>query len=374
MTYARARLWTGVSGVGAFVVFSLIMYIWRLPATLFPFDGGPLWAEWAALVTLFKIYVLIGLPFDFLGGYWLPCKYQRLCLMFPVFWMKWARGVLIQGAVMTGSALLLFETGRRAGVWAAAAVLFGLHLLLVALQLPLARWVGGMNAGPAGDLPRAARPAVALSGFDAGFVGGFAGLPGLEKLVLPKHWIDSFSAEKLRAVLQRRAGVLATGARARGLLLASAWNLAGFIVCAHLPGAGVARLWEFVTTLVTMTLWSFLGLLLLPSISRPAVTAADLYALKHGAEPRALRESIAEIDQLQEDEPSRGRWLERIFHPVPSVENRLRALDAGEGGGASPWHAARLALYLSWASFGMLSRAVHCNAGRPELWVMYPGD
>jgi hypothetical protein len=374
MTYARARLWTGVAGVGAFVVFSLIMYLWQLPATLFPFDGGPLWAEWAALLTLFKLYVLIGLPFDFLGGYWLPCKYHRLCLMFPMFWMKWARGVLVQGAVMTGSALLVFEAGRRAGVWAAAAVLFGLHLLLIAMQLPLARWVGGMNTRPAGSLPGSPRPAVALAGFDAGFVGGFAGLPGIEKLVLPKHWIDSFSVDKLHAILLRRAGVLATGDRWRGLLLASAWNLSGFIVCAHLPGAGVARLWEFVTTLIAMTLWSFLGLLLLPSLSRSAVTAADRYALNLGADPRALRDSISEIDRLQDDEAQRGRWLERIFHPVPSVENRISALDAGERGGAAAWNAARLALYLSWASFGMLSRAVHCNAGRPELWVMFPGD
>lgn len=374
MTYARARLWTGVSGVGAFVVFSLVMYLWQLPATLFPFDGGPLWAEWAALISLFKIYVLIGLPFDFIGGYWLPCKHQRLCLMFPAFLMKWARGVLIQGVVMTGSALLLFEAGRRAGVWAAAAVLFGLHLLLIALQLQLARWTGGMNAGPAPALPGSPRPATLLAGFDGGFTGGFAGLPGLEKLVLPKHWIDAFPEDRLRAVLLRRTGVLATGARWRGLLLASAWNLTGFVVCAHLPGAGVARLWEFVTTLVAMTLWSFLGLLLLPSLSRSAVLAADRYALEHGAGPRALRESIVEIDQLQEDEPRRGRWLERVFHPVPSVENRLRALDSGAPAGAASWHAARLALYLSWASFGMLSRAVHCNAGRPELWVMYPGD
>ena len=45
MTYARARLWTGVSGVGAFVAFALVMYLWQLPATMFPFDGGPLWAD-----------------------------------------------------------------------------------------------------------------------------------------------------------------------------------------------------------------------------------------------------------------------------------------------------------------------------------------
>lgn len=368
MTYARARLWTGVSGVGAFVTFALVMYLWQLPATLFPFDGGPLWAEWLALATLFGIYALISLPFDFLGGYLLPCRYQRLCLMFPVFWMKWVRGVLAQGAVMTLSALVLFETGRRLGVWAAAGALVALQLLLVAFQLPLARLVGGLQERAGGHPGRRL-----LAGMDSGFSGGIAGLPGRETVVVAAHWADGLSEAELRAVLLRREGILKSGARWRGLLAACAWNAAGFVACAHLPGAGVGRLWEFVTTLVAMTLWSFLGLLLLPSLSRPAVKSADRYALAHGADAAALGEAMREIDQWQEDEPRRGRWLERVFHPIPAVENRLAALGApAEGTGF--WHAARMALYLSWANFGMLSRAVHCNAGRPELWVLLPAD
>jgi hypothetical protein len=373
MTYARARLWTGIAGVGLFVLFSLVMYVWQLPATLFPFDGGPLWAEWAAFVTLFKIYVLISLPFDFLGGYWLPCRHHRLCLMFPTFWMKWARGVLVQGAVMTTSALVLFEAGRRGGVWGAAAALFFLQFLLIAFQLPLARLVGGLNTEALPPVPEAPRRALVLTGVDGGFSGGVAGLPGLESYIFPSHWVANLPPGGLRAVVLRRLGVVLTGARLRGLLLASLWNIGGFVLCAHLPGAGVARLWEFVTTLIAFTLWSFLGLLLLPSLSRPAVFAADRYARAHGAPADALRHAIAEIDQWQEDEPRRGRWLERIFHPIPSVDNRLRSLETSASSPGA-WHAARMALFLSWANFGMLSRAVHCNSGRPELWVLYPSD
>jgi hypothetical protein len=36
------------------------------------------------------------------------------------------------------------------------------------------------------------------------------------------------------------------------------------------------------------------------------------------------------------------------------------------------WHAARTTLFLSWAGFGLLSRAVHCNSGRPEPWALPP--
>ena len=33
---------------------------------------------------------------------------------------------------------------------------------------------------------------------------------------------------------------------------------------------------------------------------------------------------------------------------------------------------ARSNLYYSWASFTLLGRAVHCNVGRPSLWVFPP--
>jgi hypothetical protein len=35
---------------------------------------------------------------------------------------------------------------------------------------------------------------------------------------------------------------------------------------------------------------------------------------------------------------------------------------------------ARHALYLAWGALSPLARAVHCNVGRPALWVVWPGD
>jgi hypothetical protein len=58
---------------------------------------------------------------------------------------------------------------------------------------------------------------------------------------------------------------------------------------------------------------------------------------------------------------------------VPSVDNRRR-LTRGTSSSLGAWHVARLTLFLSWSCLGLLSRAVHCNAGRPELWVLLPTD
>jgi len=84
-----------------------------------------------------------------------------------------------------------------------------------------------------------------------------------------------------------------------------------------------------------------------------------------------FQRALKRLDKLQDDEPERSILIETIFHPVPSVDNR-RVVSLGKIPVA--WHAARMTLFVSWACMGMLVRAVHCNVGRPELWVMLPTD
>jgi len=130
-----------------------------------------------------------------------------------------------------------------------------------------------------------------------------------------------------------------------------------------------------VAMMAWFTLWSFLGVLVLPSLSRPAVLAADAFASRTH-DPALVGETISMLDQWQDDEPERDARVETVFHPVPSRGARLRALAVSSTSASSPaaWHATRMMLYLSWAGLGGLARAVHCNVGRPPVWVMLPGD
>jgi hypothetical protein len=50
---------------------------------------------------------------------------------------------------------------------------------------------------------------------------------------------------------------------------------------------------------------------------------------------------------------------------------RLRQLGQPSTG-FIPGNLARSNLYYSWATFTLLGRAVHCNVGRPSLWVFPP--
>ncbi len=390
MTYARARLWLGISGVGFWVTLAAMLLLTQAAPFSDLFSGQSSLADEARrLSILLGGYVLLSAPFDWLGGYGLPHRYGRTVPRLTGFLAQWLRGVLGQSLVLLASALTLLAAGRAGGRWAAIAAALLLMSALLAAQGWLARFIGGLHTAAASLKPYEqwlARwgvkvPAVTvLQGADPAFVGGFVGLPGRERLVLPASWIQqkaglpSLPEEAVATQIARRIGVVERGSRRRGIWLALLWNLTGFALATMLPGAGVTNCRELLMTACGFTLWSFIGLLTLPSFSRPGVFEGDLFAVQQGIPRAALERTAATLDRWQDDEPARSPLVETIFHPIPSVQSRLQKLAAPGREPRGAWQAARIALFLSWGCFGFLSRAVHCNSGRPELWVLFPGD
>ena len=391
MTYARARLWTGIAGVGMWVVLSSVALASGAPGLLLDGVGGDALGDARALAGLFLLVIAFRLPLDVLGGLVLPRSFARPAPTLPGFALGWLRGVLVHAGLCVGSGVLLLAVGRQAGLLGALCVLVLLMVALLALQEPVARWIGGLRvASPQAEALRARFAAAGveppdvrwLDTPDPAFSGGFCGL-GRRSLVLPTRWLRELDADEIALLARRRLDLEGDGLRLRGVALAASFNALGFALAATLPGAGVATLAELVTTAAGFTLWSFLGLLVLPTWSRWATFAADAGAVREtagaagaaGDERRRLVHLIEALDRSQDDEPERPRWVERIFHPVPSAASRVRALRAGgDAPRAGAWHLARTALYLSAACLGVLGRVVHCNAGRPALWVYLPAD
>jgi hypothetical protein len=371
MTYARARLWLGISGVGIMVVLSIITLWSKWPHRIFDGFEQNLVYDAIGLVWIVALYAAIHIPLDYIGGYWLPCHFSRQCLVFSYFASQYIRGLLTQSLFLIVSGIILLQVGRAGGRIAVLCLLGALMLLMIELQDRMAALVAGLELS--GEESRAGRRVLLFSGMDSGFSGGLAGLPGRERMVVPALWRRILPQSALEATLERRYAALATGARLRGLLVAMGWNLTGFYLSSTLPAAGVSTLAELFTTALYFTLWSFVGLLLLPTLSRFGVYELDQFARRHGMSENEFVRTVRELDQLQDDEPKRPMGVEAIFHPVPSVESRIeRFRDDWRGPGA--WNAARYALFLSWPCLGFLNRAVHCNSGRPELWVMLPVD
>lgn len=391
MTYARSRLWLGISGVGLIVVISTFLLISGWPLKLLSDSRTLGAADLYGLLAMICFLIVTMTPLDLLGGYLLPNRSRPSTIKLSSFLKSWVRGVVVQATFFLLAGLFILVMGRSLGLAGSCLAIFLIGVFQVAFQSQLSRLVASLpkeidqkiqpNSAIDSALALTSRwgwesiPVFAVDNDDTGFTGGVVGLPGFERIIVPGGLTAKLAPEQFAVTVARRLESIQTGSRTRGLVVAFVWVLLGFSLSASVPGAGVTSVGELAMTCCGFTLWTFLGLLTLPTLSRQASYAIDGKLLsklaQHDVPPETLHTALRAIDQLQDDEPERSALIETIFHPVPSVENRRN-----ETVNSVPiaWHAARMTLFLSWSCMGMLPRAVHCNVGRPELWVMLPTD
>jgi len=360
-----------MSNVGFWVVIAAAIVGFGAPELGFGYGDA-----WIAL----GVYLILQAPFDLVGGWWLQRRHSRGARELGAFLGAWVRGVAVQVGIFAlagASALALYS------FFGGFAVIFGAlvgMIMLLGLQGPLVWITTGLRtrtlsepeaklAAQAGLDPSVVR---VVDAKDDSFVGGWMGLPGAETLVVPHIWSQALSAEGWVSQLRRRAVARASGQRLRGVLLALTWNIAG--LASGVLMYGVADAGALLRVVAAYTLWSFVGVLLLPSASRQGVYAVDFATAQGGADLTDLHGALQDLDNLQDNEPSRSDVVESIFHPVPALSRREDALRNATPQTGGAWHAARMSLLLGQALASPLSRAVHCNIGRPELWAAYPGD
>jgi hypothetical protein len=379
MTYASARLRLGIVGVGSIVLLSVVTIIGGYPYALFATGSDWSLTDFSSLGMLVAIFTALMLPLDILGGFVLPKLFDRQSIEFAVFFRRWFVGVVCQATLFFVAGMLILAAGRMGDRFAATLAIFIMASMLVIFQQRLAllimgsRVVGVDGRETTALLKLNSMPVriVFAEHTDPGFTGGVVGLPSCESIVLPRSWDQLLSPEQLSVAIARRLESINSGSRTRGLVFALAWVCVGFLSASFLPGAGVTSVAEVVTTCLGFTCWTFLGLLTLPTLSRQAAYAIDhrIVRLYGSAEP--LLATLRKLERVQDYEPTRPSIIETIFHPVPSLSNRSLSTTTGK---PFAWHALRTILFLSWACLGLLSRAVHCNVGRPELWIMLPTD
>ncbi|AMW05871.1 hypothetical protein [Gemmatimonas phototrophica] len=378
LTYARSRLYLGISGVGTAVLAASCLLYFKIPAVGFSTSVEQSVGRSLFSVGLFFMMVAgLFFLFDLMGGAWVVRRKDNA----PIWLAGWLRGVAVQWVVWMITAAALMLTARAAGAVATLSVFVGIQLLLALGRGRLARIIARFGVHPVSPLfAQAAERAglepaqlLVVDTHDEGFVGGWSSLVP-RTLVVPRRW-GMLSEDALTAQLARRQAVAVSGAHQRGVLGAMAFNTVGFVVVQQLSATTPATAAGIVTLMAGMTLWAFLGVLVLPTPSRAAVYATDATVASTLGVP-AVVQSIELTDKWQDDEPTRSVNVERIFHPVPGRSNRLARLKAGQVGlgGLHAHHLARHALWLGWGTLSPISRVVHCNVGRTSLWAMLPGD
>ena len=364
MTYARSRLLVGIAGVGVWVVIATA-FLALGGADLLPDARASAPTQVLTLAAVLAAYAVVSLPFDILGGRLLQRRHGRPAPTPGRFATVWIRGVVVQSVVMSASVALIILVGRAGGDGAAVGLIAALAIIIGLARLPLARLVAAI--GRPRPLPGFPGSDV-VTASDPGFTGGLVGPTG--RNVMPVAWREALGDALPVEVTRRRAQT--GGSYWLGILVAAAWTGGGAAVALALPGGGADGVGPMVATGAWFTIWSFIGLLVLPTVSRPAVRTADAAAADTWP-PGDVARVVTTLDALQDDEPERPGAVETIFHPIPGAATRIAQLGSPTTG-PRPWHAARLALPMSWCCLGLLGRAVHCNAGRPELWVLLPAD
>ena len=384
-TFARRRLTLGISGVGLSVVLAawwLVLLCTRVIALPASWDRyfTPLTTPALAaglVLAVFAVHAALLGALEYAGG----VRVVRAHMSVTTWLTAWLRGVAVQGALIAAAAGTMAAGAMIAGWVGAVGAVVGVGVGLLLFQGPVARLVASLPLTRGdGDVAALARAhgirADALRIVDSStpaFVGGWIGLFAPE-LWLPRAWLAGEHRALLAVQLARRAAVIASGARRRTLWRAVAWPALGIALFAPL----LPWSWQSPSLWLALpavgTLWTFVGVLVLPTCSRAPVFDADASAAAVlGVE--VVIEAIRALDRQQDDEPERSRLVEAIFHPVPSRGERERTLRSRRtlalGGGHQQ---ARLTLYASLAGLGLLGRMVHCNIGQPSLWVVYPGD
>lgn len=351
---ARRRLWLGISDVGFWVLAAGSGLYWLTTA-------GKTTLDLRAVATIGLVAVALQAVFDLIGGVGLMPGPRPTV---SDFLRRWVRGVLGHTLVLAGVGLLSYASFQFTGGFCLAILLATAGLALVRRQL--LRAIGGVTTKA---ISHRGETIFIATVTDPAFTGGLVGMGRRAKSLVPAHWLENLPAAEVAAESSRRRWQVEDKFPRRAFLLILGWNLVGaYLGSLVFQWAGRSPAEALLGHSCWMTLWAFGGLLSLPAASRAAVFAADRAAADSGHDPR---DWIARFPDLVGEDGHPDPRIQTIFYPVPSAALRLRQLEKASPGFV-PGNLARINLYYSWATLTLLGRAVHCNVGRPELWVFPP--
>ena len=353
---AKQRLTLGIVNVGFWVSASLAGLL---------FLGGSNTSSIGRL-ELFSLVlgtVLVQSIFDVIGGTVLmPSGFSTSAPRLR----RLARGIFVHAALLCSIGLLSFASFKLLKGFYLSIVASSLGLFLSRLQV--LRMVSGIQVR---------HETVSQSKFlnvdsgDPSFTGGILGIGPSAMVLLPARWKTDLSDTQFKTVLQRRLWQIESFFPMRSFLCVLFWNLLGcWGGSVTLEMSNRSPESALLLQSCWMTLWAFLGLLLLPTLSRSSVFAADKAAAFSGVD---AADWIRVFPLLTGEDGNSKALMQKIFYPIPSTAERLRKLNDPELLPALG-NVARTNLFLSLGTLTILGRCVHCNVGRPELWVYPPSD
>ena len=210
MSYARSRLYLGISCVGMWTTLAALALLFGLPGRVL--SEGLTWSliDALQLAAVILLYATLQGAFDLFGGLVLPKEYGRYAPPLPSFLLHWFRGASLHGALLLVAGLALLGGARLGGVWLALLVFLLLNVGLVYGQVFLARLVGGLSVQRERGYTLLGSPYPHLTG----------GVAHSKEVVVPRAWRDTFSPETFDLLVKRKKGLIEKSSTRYGLLAA----------------------------------------------------------------------------------------------------------------------------------------------------------
>ncbi len=337
-------MWAGVTAIGLNLALAWGLYL-AAPILEIRLAGWPLAGQLAVIVLAGLLALL---PLEILVGHAVEAMVERTTQTLGEWLRDWTHGaVRFWVAASLGGAAL----GFGAHWWLAAKLSLGMIVIIVCFvtaeqsfrAIP-ASWRPTEPPDPAfvlglrGECEELRIPPAHFTWIedtDAFAVNGAIVSPILMStkeqngMVIPDVCLSTSVARYLQPrqaafMVARELFCLKSGYRRISLFISLLWLAAGFVLAWGLP-LGPSPLTSALGGMAVMTTWCFVALFVWPTVCRRWVLKADAYLLTL-ASAEEVADLLVALQELNATDTELSPSKEAIFHPIPTLEQRLRAI------------------------------------------------
>jgi len=291
---------------------------------------------------------LAGLPFDFLGGFWLEHRYGLSNLTLAGWVKDQLKGLAVGGTLGVLAMEFLYAMIRRwpERWWILCAIAFIGFFILLANLAPVLILPIFFKFKPLEnpslterllELSRRAGTRVKgvfewkLSEKSKKANAALMGLGNTRRIVLSDTLLEKFQDEEVEAVLAHELGHHVHRHILQIIALQGAATVVGFYLIHRTliwlgPHFGFQGAADFANLPLLALVTAGLSLILLPALnsySRAMERQADTYALRAILSREAFISSMEKLAELNLAERQPHPWIEFIFHSHPSIQKRI---------------------------------------------------
>ena len=357
--YTRTKLTLGI--VSSFLSFAVLAFLVvagysrELEAAARSFTANAYVALMVFTLSVGILQALVTVPLSFLSGYVIEHRY-RLSNQ-TIFRWAWEhlKGLFVSAPLIAALVIALYFCLKRFGAlwWLPLSVVITLFSVVLARLAPILIMPLFYKFVPLGEgslreriLRLCASAGMRIQGvysFDMSkntkkANAGFTGIGRAKRIILGDTLVQSFPEDEIETVFAHELGHYKRRHIAIGIAIGTVSTFLGLWVAAGLYGWSADRLGLNVTdfaALPLLGLWlALFGLVTMPlgnAVSRMHERQADRYAVERTGNPAAFVSALRRLAAMNLADPAPHPLVEFLFYSHPSINRRIRAVEAMRG-------------------------------------------